>query len=433
MKSIFLSISVFFIQLTLANQIDRELAPLIQKYNLQALQKIEFPKDQLLLKKIQIGARLFHDMNLSGNRNIACIHCHHPRVGTGDMMALSLGEGAQGLFQNRVQAAGHIIRRHSPPMINLGYDDITVMFYDGRVSFDPKKNEFMTPEPGLNGANPKYKEITNQLGSALAAQSIFPLLNVEEMKGSGDNNVAKAKTNIETWNTILNERILANEQMEYKKLLKEVFPGQKINIGHIGNAMAAFFSHNFNIVDTPYDRYLKGNVSALTAAEKRGFKVFSTKAQCIKCHNGPHLSNFSFEAVGVPQIGVAGSLDDKGRFEVTGNEADLYKFRTPPLRNIVLLAPYFHDGTMSDLNEVVNHFNNIKDSLENYDLKNVNLSHYNQEILVDKDVTRNKKRFDQISLAELKSGLKLTDDEKKDLLSFLTTGILDYRFQKDRN
>ena len=130
--------------------------------------------------------------------------------------------------------------------------------------------------------------------------------------------------------------------------------------------------------------------------------------------------------------GLEKDLDDRGRYEVTGKTSDLYKFRTPPLRNIALTAPYFHNGAMTTLEEVVEHYDDIKKSLDNYTLASVNLGPYNQTIVVDDNEMRNKFRFNLISIGEVRRGLKLTDEEKKNLLEFLRTGILDYRFQKDR-
>lgn len=80
---------------------------------------------------------------------------------------------------------------------------------------------------------------------------------------------------------------------------------------------------------------------------KRGANIFFGKAQCINCHSGEHLSSFDFQSAAIPQIGPGKTDgDDKGRFEVTHNSSDIYRFRVSPLRNTALTAPYMHSGAL---------------------------------------------------------------------------------------
>ena len=162
--------------------------------------------------------------------------------------------------------------------------------------------------------------------------------------------------------------------------------------------------------------------------------VFLGRGQCFQCHNGPHLSNFTYRTVGVPQIAERGSqnLADKGRFEVTGNKSDQFKFKTPSLRNVAVTAPYMHNGTFSTLEEVVEHYDQIEQSLKNYEVDEELLRPYSSELEVDRDPFRNKLRYQLISIGKVRRDLNLTEREKKDLIQFLQTGLLDYRFQRSR-
>ncbi len=111
--------------------------------------------------------------------------------------------------------------------------------------------------------------------------------------------------------------------------------------------------------DTAYDRFAKGDASALSDEQKAGWGVFMGKGQCNVCHAPPLFSS----AMGVPGglyynagIGTAGKAEaevDIGRAKVSGNDADWAAFKVPSLRNVAKSAPYFHDGSVATLNEAV--------------------------------------------------------------------------------
>lgn len=383
----------------------------------------------------RLGAMLFHETQLSGNKNIGCNSCHHPMFGTADAMPFSIGEGGVGMGGRRRQVNGGLTKRHSPHLINLGYPEIEFMFWDGRVHYDNKTKTLTTPEPGLNGANPKFKEIASVLTSSLAAQTIFPIVNDLEMRGS-DNDVADAGTNIGSWNAVMDRLLVSGPTKDqYIAQFKKAFPNATAyNIGHVGEALGKFIGTSFNVIDTPYDRYLKGDSTAMTESEKRGLLVFTTRGKCVSCHNGKHLSNFEFKTVGTPQLTpdrIAAPYDE-GRFEVTGDKSDLFKFKTPTLRNISLTAPYMHNGAFKTLEEVVEHYNDPEKSLNEYTLNQADLNAYTSNFVIDRDPKRNKLRINLISIGEVRRGIKLTEQEQADLLAFLKTGLLDYRFQRNR-
>lgn len=433
MKIFFLIISLTSLSQTFAN-IDIELKKIIKDNNLKALERPIEPPRALM----KLGSRLFMEPLLSGNKNMTCMHCHHPRLGTSDALPFSIGEGGIGIGPNRKQeGTGLIIRRNSPALINLGYKEITVMFQDGRVEYFPETNSYRTPESSLNGVTPSSKNITSKLNGALSAQTLFPILSPEEMLGrketaNSENELIQLKTNLEVWEGVMKRLLTGKRQDLYTNLFKSAFPKDKsYNIGHVGSALGAFMTSTFTLIDTPYDQYLKGNLDAMTLSQKKGLKVFAGRGKCINCHAGKHLSNFEFKTTGTPQIGVPNSnqIDDKGRYEVTGSKRDLYKFKTPPLRNVSLTAPYMHSGVFKDLRQVIEHYNNVKETLYGFEINNDIQDFYDDTLVVDKDKMRNKFRFQFMSIGELRKGLHLTEMEKENLLDFLENALTDKKFK----
>jgi cytochrome c peroxidase len=105
----------------------------------------------------------------------------------------------------------------------------------------------------------------------------------------------------------------------------------------------------------PRRPYLAGDRNAIDEDAKRGAFLFFGKARCAVCHEGPLFSDFEFHGIGVKKHGPGfdGSGEDQGRYRVTGQPSDRYKFRTPPLRNITLTAPYFHNGSAPTLGDAI--------------------------------------------------------------------------------
>lgn len=98
--------------------------------------------------------------------------------------------------------------------------------------------------------------------------------------------------------------------------------------------------------NSPFDRYLAGDSDALSLVAKEELELFRGAAGCIRCHNGPLLSDGNYYRLGV-------SRTDPGRSAATGDERDRYKFRTPALRNIAETGPYMHDDSLETLFDVV--------------------------------------------------------------------------------
>jgi cytochrome c peroxidase len=102
---------------------------------------------------------------------------------------------------------------------------------------------------------------------------------------------------------------------------------------------------------------LSGDRDAISDRAKRGALIFYGKGKCAVCHAGALFSDFSFHSLMIPDAGPGadGRGDDLGRFYVTGKAEDKYKFRTPPLRNVTLAPPYFHNGSAQTLGAAIRH------------------------------------------------------------------------------
>lgn len=411
MKIFFLLLVSFTTMANATTDIDRKLSLYIEMFKLQPLNK-PTPKSRELFR---LGQALFMDRILSGNDNISCVECHFPRNMTTDGLPLGLGEGATGFQVGgnlRSQKTGHILARNTPAVFNL--DGVNTMFWDGRISFDPTTNTLTTPVP-------LRPEVKKTLKSALAAQAIFPIANHQEMRGQpGSNPIADAKTEIEAWD-LITEKVLKDAQ--YQALFKEAFPDQKINIGHIGEALAEFQRVAFTYIDTAYDRYLKGDLKALNDVQKMGMEVFFNKGRCGECHQGQHLTNFEFHNIGIPQIGPGQTNgDDFGRYEWDPRPDNMYAFKVPALRNVAFTAPYMHNGTFKTLAQVVEHYDMIVESLTSFKFIN-NWKNYNKSIK-DHNHSTDSVRVNSLS-NKLSTLLHFTEEEEKALTEFMTTALSD--------
>ncbi|MCA8926142.1 MAG: cytochrome-c peroxidase [Planctomycetes bacterium] len=377
---------------------------------------------------VALGRALFFDKVLSGNQNISCATCHHPTAATGDALPLSLGEGATGTASARVSTAtGQVIPRNAPDLFNDGVTQARVMFWDGRVSFDPGTGAFTTPEPVLNGVTPARPDLTGPLDSALAAQAMFPVTSFDEMRGKpGSNPIADATSNVQIWQLLMARLVGTNNGTVggiagYRTLFQAAFPGvtnfDQFTFGHAARAIAAFERDAYVALNSPFDRYLAGTDSALSDSAKRGALLFFGAARCGQCHSGPLLSDDQFHALCVPQLGPGkgGEPDDRGRALITGNTAENYRFRTSVLRNVEFTGPWMHDGAFTDLRVAVQHHLNPQFSLNNY---NVGQLPAVFQPLLDLDPARTQARISAVD-PTLLPPVFLTNAQLDDLIEFL--------------
>jgi cytochrome c peroxidase len=340
--------------------------------------------------KVDLGRVLFFDKILSGNRNIACATCHHPRHATSDGLALGLGEGPTGLGPDReagsdAATAVHArIPRNPPGLFNLGAQEFTRLFHDGRVEADPEghfEGGFVTPA--------KWK-LPKGLETVLAAQAMFPVTSPDEMAGhKAENPVADAVSLNNAagpggvWEQLA-ERLQGIP--EYVDLFRAAYPERVREVDDISyvlaaNAIAAFETVAFRADGSPFDRYLRGSYS-MSPSELRGMDLFYGAAGCADCHGGKFQTDHEFHAIAMPQIGPGKNdgrdseywrasgerafLEDFGRGRVTVRSEDELKFRTPSLRNVELTGPWGHDGAYDRLEDVVRHHLDPVASLDSY-------------------------------------------------------------------
>lgn len=256
------------------------------------LGEVPIPEDNPMTpEKIELGKMLYFDKRLSGDDTISCASCHEPAKGWSDNRRTFLG------FQ------GHQGRRNSPTIINSGY--LSTQFWDGRAK-------------------------------TLEEQALGPIQSPEEMNSTLEGLVAELSA-----------------IPGYVQKFEQVFGPDSITPENIAKAIAAF-ERTIVMNDSPFDKYLAGDASALSEEAKRGLDLFMGKAGCVNCHNGPSLTDNNFHNVGI----VNDPAVDRGRAEFTGNPEDTDKFKTPGLRGVSYTAPYMHDGSLKTLEEVVDFFNN---------------------------------------------------------------------------
>lgn len=135
----------------------------------------------------------------------------------------------------------------------------------------------------------------------------------------------------------------------YSELFAAVFPDEEISGDTIGQAIATY---ERTIVSNraPFDHWVDGDETAISESAKRGFVIYNTKANCVACHSGWNMTDDSFHDIGLASddVGRAAEMNDMPEFK--------HAFKTPGLRNIVERAPYMHDGSLTSLSEVVDHY-----------------------------------------------------------------------------
>ncbi|MBL4788856.1 MAG: c-type cytochrome [Kordiimonadaceae bacterium] len=134
----------------------------------------------------------------------------------------------------------------------------------------------------------------------------------------------------------------------YTGAFEEAFPGEGLNRANIGKAIATYERTVVSSI-APFDRWVEGEGGAISDAAKRGFTLFNTKAKCSSCHEGWNFTDWGFHDVGIPG-------NDEGRYGVIKIDVLKHAFKTPGLRNIVERAPYMHDGSLTTLAQVVDHY-----------------------------------------------------------------------------
>lgn len=379
-----------------------------------------FPEPDM--DRVRLGWLLFYDPVLSGNQNISCATCHHPRFGTSDGVSLSLGEGAVGLGPDR-QVVGENrpeqrIPRNAPGLWNLGAEEFTVFFHDGRLETD------VTQPFGIR--TPLGADMTEGFSSALAAQAMFPVLSPDEMAGHYSENDVSAAVRMGllsqpggAWDIIAGR---VADIPEYAAAFDEIQPDKPLDFTDIANVIADFMVFEWRADASPFDLAMEGG-SPLPPLAERGMGLFYGEAGCSDCHAGWFQTDHDFHAIGVPQIGPGKAARfetharDDGRLRVTGEAADAFAFRTPSLRNVTLTAPFGHTGAFPDLETMIRHHLDPVTSLKGYDAVNAALPKLDgaQDLVVMSDPDQ----LRDIADANMLPVLALDDTDVEALIAFL--------------
>lgn len=320
--------------------------------------------------KVALGKALFFDKELSGNRDISCATCHHPLLHTGDSLSISFGTGAHGLGTARIMGEGRtLVPRNATEIFNRGAAEWTQIFWDGRVSGDPTAG-FVSPAGDV---------LPSGLDNVLAVQAMFPVTSQDEMRGSQGDYARNGEINElglldiddfpAVWKALM-FRLLAIP--EYVSLFQAAYPDvplDQLGFQHAANAIAAYEIADFSFVDSPWDRYVGGETTALADEAKAGALLFYGAAGCAQCHSGNLMTDQQYYNIGVPQLGPGKKSEegyDFGRYLETNDPKDLFAFRTPPLRNVALTGPWMHNGAYRSLEDAVRHHLDPATSLRNY-------------------------------------------------------------------
>lgn len=249
-------------------------------------------RPELDMQKVELGRLLFHEKRLSADNSISCAHCHALDAGGVDGTVHSFGvNGAEGGI-------------NAPTVYNSGFN--LAQFWDGRAA---------TLEDQIDG----------------------PVHNPVEMASS--------------WPEILSK---LRQDSRYQETFGQLYD-DGLTADNIKNAIATF-ERSLVTVNSPFDRYLSGDAQAISAEARRGYELFRDYG-CISCHQGANVGGNMFQIFGVfgDRIHDRGNEQavDAGRFNVTGDPSDRYKFKVPSLRVVTLTAPYFHDGSVAQLDDAI--------------------------------------------------------------------------------
>ncbi|HVH86362.1 MAG TPA: cytochrome c peroxidase [Terriglobales bacterium] len=277
--------------------------------------------------KIALGQKLFFDGRLSVDGTVACSTCHDPARAFTDGRPLTIG------------VKGRVGQRNAPTILNALYNK--TQFWDGRAK-------------------------------TLEEQAALPIANPSEMgQPSLDAVVGQIAV-----------------LPEYQQAFQSVF-GRPPSGPDLMRAIASYERTQFSF-DSPFDHFVAGDTKAISDSAKRGWELFNTRARCNKCHaltetkrDATYFTDNDFHNIGIGIIrhnvaalacqaeplinsGNATAIDHAaiqtdmsalGRFLTTKKDADIAAFKTPDLRNVLITAPYFHDGSQETLWDVMDHYN----------------------------------------------------------------------------
>lgn len=243
--------------------------------------------------KRDLGASLFHEGRLSSGNSIACVTCHAGALSGADRRRVSLGVGGARGTMNALS------------VFNAAFN--FRQFWDGRAV-------------------------------TLEDQALIPIQDPAEMA-----------------HTLEGALEMLRMDSSYPDRFAAIYP-DGITVNNVADAIAHFQRLTFVRRDTPFQRYLRGEIGALDTQALRGRHRFE-ELGCVRCHNGINLGGNSYQRLGeaIPYYGEhrKAGPEDMGVMSRTGQERDRHVFKVPGLHGVATTAPYFHDGSISTLHDAV--------------------------------------------------------------------------------
>lgn len=241
---------------------------------------------------IKLGKLLFFDPMLSGSNQISCSSCHDPQSSWGDHRSVALGN-------DHLQG-----NRNTISLLNVA--ERKSFFWDGRAT--TLEEQVHSPIAAHNEMNMKPQELGGKLGEIQA----------------------------------------------YRALFASAYGDSTVTFDRIAKSLAAF-QRTITTRRSRFDRFIDGEHKVLSDEEIRGLHVFRTKARCMNCHYGQHLTDEKFHNIGLTYY--KRKYEDLGRYLVTKDPDDVGKFRTPTLRDVMHSAPWMHNGMFFNILGLINIYN----------------------------------------------------------------------------
>ena len=246
-------------------------------------------------KKVALGSKLFRDPRFAKDNSVACISCHSFAHGGADPREVSIGAGG----------VKHIF--NSPSVFNSGFN---------------------------------FRQ--QWTGGALSLEDLT------------DKVVKSPRVFATTWADVIG-KLSKDDQLV--KEFSAIYP-TGITATNIQDALAVY--QRSLITPSRFDKYLLGDANAITNDEKKGYQRFKAYG-CVGCHQGVNIGGNMFQRFGAMRDYFADRVKDgkklteadKGRFNITKSQDDMYIFKVPSLRNVEKTAPYFHNGSVATLEEAV--------------------------------------------------------------------------------
>jgi len=401
--------------------LDKQLKVLTEQLKLTGKPKAKSKITSIHSPIAQLGMQLFYSKTLGGEKDAACVSCHHPLLGGGDNLSLPIGTHAKkpavlGLKRKLKKGFELGVPRNAPTTFNVAFYKKS-LFHDGRVQTVAKQHYMGINTPDV----PLEKDDPLGGNNLVQAQARFPITSEAEMRGgfmsdSGTQSLRRA----------LAKRLKKNWLEAFRFGFSDA-QGSVDDLITEQNISAAIgeYERSQVFINNPWRKYLEGDDNAISTAAKKGALLFFNTqdkggANCNRCHSGDFFTDEMFHNTGIPQIGKGKGqgktkTNDFGCGAVTNKDNDKFRFRTPSLLNVEVTGPWGHDGAYTSLEGITRHMLSPIKSIRQYDKKQLKQKHIELG-----DIKKN-------TLEAVKHGLELntikniSNTDVSNLVAFLKT------------